>query len=265
MKIKNTRLLRQLTSSGLGEKEATVYTALFELGGGFPSSVAEYTGINRTTVYDILLSLSVKGLVNEIKRKNKQYYQPEKPAKLLKYLKNKVAIAEEELEKAESAIPDLEGIYQLSAGKPKVFYFEGIEGILSVYEDHITVDKPYEMKAWANAMQLENILPTQFFDRYRKTKQKKHITTRGIFADTPVNHGFLKRRYAGFRPEIVPKIRYTPANLFPFKAEITIYGEKRVSIINLDTQHYSGVIIEDATIHGLMSMIFEVCWNAGKD
>jgi hypothetical protein len=68
--------------------------------------------------------------------------------------------------------------------------------------------------------------------------------------------------YADLHKSITPKVRYMPANMFPYRAEITIYGTNRVSIVNLDKENFSGVIIEDETIHGLMSMIFELSWTA---
>src|ERR1035437_9501454 len=111
---------------GLSQKEALVYSTLIELGGAYPSKIAEGTKLNRSTVYKILLDLSVKGLVSEIKKKNKIYYQTEKPSKLLRYAKGQVTLANDHLETVQKLIPDLEGMYSLFSNKPKISYFEGI-------------------------------------------------------------------------------------------------------------------------------------------
>jgi len=71
MQIQNPDFLKKLEKSGLSDKEALVYLSLLELGGAFPSKIAEYSGLNRSTVYMVLLNLSVRGLVNEIEKKNK--------------------------------------------------------------------------------------------------------------------------------------------------------------------------------------------------
>lgn len=262
MKITNENLLKKLQKSGLSDKEALIYVTLLELGGAYPSKIAEYTGLNRSTVYMVLLQMSVKGLVNEIEKKNKQFYQVEKPNQLLKYIKNKVSIAEEELERAKGVFPEIEGLFSSINYKPKVTYFDGIEGVLSVYETHINVDKPYEMLAWANVREVESLLPKDFFKNYINIKKKKGISSRGIFPDTNPDKTFIDRSYAGFRDEIMPNIRFMPADKFPYEAEITVYGEKNVSIINLRKKKLTGVIIEDETIHGLMKMIFELSWKA---
>lgn len=250
---------------GLSSKEASVYSTLIRLGGAYPSKVAEDTKLNRSTVYKILLDLSVKGLVNEIKKKNKIYYQVEKPSKLLGYAKDQVAIANDHLDTVQKLIPDFEGIYSLFANKPKITYFEGIDGILSIYEDHIATTKKYEMVAFANASELENVFPKKFFENYRRTKEKIGITTRGIITDSEKNATFIERMYAEYKKEIIPKTKLIPASEFPFKGEITIYRDNRVSIVNLNKEHLTGLIIEDETIYNMMRMIFELSWKGAGD
>ncbi|MBI2474260.1 MAG: hypothetical protein HYV68_01025 [Candidatus Taylorbacteria bacterium] len=60
----------------------------------------------------------------------------------------------------------------------------------------------------------------------------------------------------------MPKFKYIPANAFPFKGELTIYGENKVSVVNLNREYLTGVIIEDRTIHNMMRMIFELSWQS---
>lgn len=208
--------------------------------------------------------MSVKGLVSEIEKKNKLFYQIDSPAKLIRYTKSKMTMIQEEIEQAQSMLPDLEGLLG-GRGKPRVTYFEGIDGILQIYESHIDISKPYEMLAWANATGLEELLPEKFFTHYRRTKESKNITTRGIIPDTESDKTFNDRKYENFKKEIVPEMRYIPATQFPYKAEVTIYGERSISIVNLSKEKLTGVIIEDETIHGLMKMIFELSWKGAKE
>ena len=250
---------------GLSSKEALIYSTLIKLGGAFPSKIATDTGLNRSTVYKILLDLSIKGLVNEIKKQNKIYYQIEEPTKLIRFAKERVTIANDHLETVQKLIPELEGIYSLLANKPKISYFEGIDGILSIYEDHIATTKKYEMVAFANATELENVFPEKFFENYRRTKEKIGITTRGIITDSEKNATFINRMYAGFKKEIIPITKIIPVSEFPFKSELTIYRDNKVSIVNLNKEHLTGLIIEDETIYNMMRMIFELSWKgAGK-
>ena len=72
MEIQNKDLLQKLNRSGFTDKESLVYVSLLELGGAYPSRIAQYCNLRRSTVYNILLSLSVRGIVNEIEKKNKR-------------------------------------------------------------------------------------------------------------------------------------------------------------------------------------------------
>lgn len=260
MQIKHENLLKKLEKSGLSDKEALVYTALLEMGGAYPSKIAEYTGLNRSTVYMVLAHLSIKGLVNEIEKKNKQFYQLENPTRLVRYTKSRMSMIQDEIENAQRILPDLEGLLSVT-DKPKITYYEGIEGVLAIYATHVNVSKPYEMLAWANVREVEELLPKNFFNEYIKTKKQKMITSRGIFPGTEVDKTFLERAYSDFKEDLLPNVRFISPEKFPYKSEITIYGEKKVSIINLGKEKLTGVIIEDETIHGLMKMIFELSWH----
>ncbi len=243
----NVALSQKLERIGLSSKEALIYGYLIENGGGYPSKIAEETKLNRSTVYAVLLDLSVKGLVNEIDKKNKLYYSVERPERLLRYAKSRITMANDQYERTEQLLPDLEGLYNMVANKARVRYFEGVDGILTVLEDHISVEKPYEMVAISNAKYLETFL------------------TRGIIPDTGEDRTFNERVYAGFKEKIIPEMRYVPADQFPFKGEVTIYGDNKVSIVNMSDENLTGLIIEDSMIHKMMRMIFELSWKGSKE
>ena len=257
------QLKSRLERTGLNDKEASVYSALLELGGAHPSKIAEETKLNRSTVYKILLDLSVKGLISEIQKKGKLFYQVENPEKLTRYLKDKVTIANDHLEKANKLIPEIEGLFSLFADKPKVSYFEGQESVMQIYADHLNVKKPYEMVAWANTTYLKDLLKLDFFLHYRKTKEKLGITTRGIVPDTAYDKNFVDNTYKniGLPEKYWPIMKYIPHTDFSFQGEITIYSDDKVSIVNLNKNHFTGTVIQDKTIHNMMRMIFELSWK----
>lgn len=262
MQIKNPQLLEKLEKAGLLNKEALVYVSTLELGGAFPSRIAEYSGLNRSTTYKILLDLSIRGVVNEISKRNKLFYHIEKPERLLRFAKDQVRLAQDRIEKAESVLPDIEGLYATLGNRPKVSYYEGAEGLLAIYTDHISFDQPYEMLAWANATELRNFLPPKFFDHYVKTKEKIGITTRGILPDTEENRNFTEARYVGIEKKIWPTMRFVKSESFPFASEITVYGTNKISIANFEQNKMIGTIIEDEAIHRIMATIFNLSWES---
>jgi len=257
------QIKNNLQKVGLTDKEAVVYSTLLELGGAYPSKIAEITKINRSTVYKILLDLSIKGLINEIEKSKKNFYQIENPRRITRYVKDKVNIINDQFENAQKLIPEIEGLYNLFADKPKVLYFEGQEDVMQIYSDHLNVTKPYEMVAWANTTYLKDLLKLKFFFHYRKTKEKLGITTRGIVPDTEYDQKFVNNTYKniGIAEKYWPFMKYIPHQDFSFQGEITVYGEDKVSIVNLNKNHFTGTIIQDKTIHNMMKMIFELSWK----
>lgn len=257
-------LLAKLRQAGLSDKTATVYGFLASVGGAFPSRIALETHLNRSTVYKILTDLSVKGLVNEIEKGKKLYYQVEKPQKFLRYAEQTVDRAKDAFEVANKIFPELEGLYSLTPNKPKIKFFEDRDGLRSIFEDHVSEKKPYEMLGFANANQLERFFKTDFIRKYVKQKERIGITTRGILPDTESDKTYNERMYAGIKKHIWLNLRYIPAKDFPFNGEITVYGTNKVSIINFEETHLVGIVIEDKAIHEMMTRIFELAWRGAE-
>ena len=262
MRIKNSSLLQRLEKAGFNSKEALVYVSLLELGGAYPSGIAEYCGLKRSTVYNILATLSIRGLTNEIKKRNKLFYQIERPEKVLKYTEGRIRIAEEESERMRSLLPDMESLFGSLGNHPKVTYFENKEGIIQILGDMTLGQSKYEMLSFSNTKELEKVFPEKIFHDFRRDKERIGITTRGIVPDTPEDRQYNNKFFNGYKKEVIPQVKYIPENLFPFRGEITIYGKNKVSILNLNKEHLVGTIIEDTAIHGMMRMIFELAWNS---
>lgn len=253
-------LSKQLRELGLSEKSALVYAYLLEQGSAVPSAIALATKLNRSTVYTVLNDLKIKGLVTEIERGKIQCYQVEDPAKLPGIIKQQIQSAEDRYEKAKALLPELQGLFSLTPNKPRVRFFEGINGVVSVYSEHIQVNKPYEMLSYSNVEQLIPQLPKSFVTRYIKEKARLRITTRAIFPDTEFSQRYNGKLYGDAPEAIRIRAKYIPPTSFPFQADVTIFGDK-VSIVNFSQNSAIGVIIEDKTIAGLMRMSFELAWK----
>ena len=260
----NPSLIKNLREAGLPEKGAIVYAAVLEAGVAFPSKIAETTKLNRSTVYKTLDTLRIHGLVTEIERNKKICYQIEDPSRLQGYAKKQIATAEERYEQAKKILPELQGLLSALPNKPKVRFFEGLEGVLTIYHEHLEQKEPYEMVAYSNVEEVMKLLPPKFVKEYVSTKTKAGITTRAILPETKFSHDYNKDVYDGVEKKFLVQSRFIPAESFPFNAEITMYGKKCVSIINFHENVPIGVIIEDPTIAGMMRMAFELAWKGAE-
>ena len=263
--MNNLKLHKKLTNIGLTDKQASVYSALFELGGAYPSKIAEVTKINRSTVYKILLELSVKGLVNEIEKKNKLFYQVEDPSKLIKFSKEQLKITEGQLEKAQDLVPELREMFSNLGDKPRVLFFEGPDTMYNLLNDMVNVDEKYEMVAFSNTGMFRDFMPTEFLKDFVKKKEKLGITTKAIVPDTLGSRDYSKIVFKDIDKKFWPVVKYVDPDKFMFEAEITMYGKNKVSIAKLSKENLIGIMIEDQTIHDMLKMIFEISWLSAKD
>lgn len=258
------KLASSLKETGLSEKSALIYACLLELGGAYPSEVAKETHLNRSTVYKLLTELSIKGLVNEIERGKKMYYQVENPKKLMRLAERRVGQAKDAVEQTESLLPQLMGYFAAHDNKPRTLYFEGADSVLSIYDDTIAGNAPYELLSIANIPNVLDFLDDKYYKKFRKRKVELGITVRGIL---PINEASLKEledAYTDVPPRFRPLVRYLPQSDFAFQGEIMIYGNNKVAVTNLDARHLSGVIIEDKGFHLMMRTVFELAWKGAK-
>lgn len=258
-------ITQKIKEIGLPEKAATIYAALLDLGAAYPSTIAEKTKLNRTTVYHILDDLAIKGLVTELTRGKKISYQIENPHKLIQYAKRQVKRSEERLEHAQKMLPELEGLFGGIVNKPRVRFFEGREGMLSVYEDRVAESKRYEMLSFNNVEILIPQLPKDFVKKYIKRKEELGVTTRAIFPDTKYGREYNKHTYKGINKKYLVQARFVPKEKFPYNGDLTVYGKNKVSVINFDKNMFAGVIIEDDTIANMMRMIFDLAWKGAEN
>lgn len=255
----NEKLIKKLEKSGLPNKEAVIYAHLLENGGSFPSKIAEATKINRSTTYKILDILVIKGLVGEVEKRKKLFYQAESPSRLLNVTQSNARMARNAHEYAEGLLPMLENIVDASQTKPKVTFYEGKDRVVDAYLSHVDVKKGYTMTAFVSVIDLRKFLPEEKFKFYIREKERLGITARGITSSEEYSFEFNKDMFTGITKKIWPEFRFVNKEIFPFPGEITMFADKKVSIVKF-TENPVAVIIEDKAIHDMMKAIFELAW-----
>lgn len=251
-KIVKSWLERDLLQFGLDKKRAAVYLSLLQTGKAPVKTVAKTAGVKRTTAYSILKSLEENGLVSRVIEGKKQIFVPENPSQMVAQLENKkIAL--------ESLLPELNLLYSALPAKPRVRFYEGLEGIKTIFEDTL-ISRPKEILDFTSIDDLINVFG-DYMKSYTKRRAALGIPLRGIATDTPLARKFNARYYTGANPVAIPNVRFIPANQFVFKTEINIYGNK-VAIMSLKEEELVGVIIESAVIADTHRSIWELAWLA---
>lgn len=242
-------ILESLISLGLKENEAKVYLATLKMGEASVSQVADSTDVQRTFIYDILEELQDKGLVSSLEIRGVKHFSALSSEKLKKY-------QEEKLDKFSAVLPELKALEKTVGDRPKVQFFEGVEGIKMALND--TLDQPpgSNIIGYATGVGVYEEIP-HFLNDYLKRRVKKKIRVQELAPDNEVN-----REHVSHDKEILRKTILLPEDKFPFTNEINIYGNK-VAIMSLQGEILA-VIIESESIAKTQRTIFELAWEGAK-
>jgi HTH-type transcriptional regulator, sugar sensing transcriptional regulator len=232
-----------LNQFGLSDKESDVYLSLLELGISGVNDIANKANIKRTTVYDILSSLTKFGLVSQTQKGKKRFFYAEEPERFNKLLQEKQSRFSE-------ILPILKSLHNTSGVKPKIRYYEGITGLKTVYNDCLNYNDV--ILAFASEKIFEK-LGKDFFDDYSKKKKLRGIASRTILASTKKTKEYLETSKKYLR-----EIKIIDPKKIPFTIEMNIYANK-ISFISFKEE--MAIIIESNEIANNMRLLFELAWK----
>ncbi|MFA7681482.1 MAG: helix-turn-helix domain-containing protein [Candidatus Peribacteraceae bacterium] len=243
-------LTHALSELGLSEEEAHVYLAVLELGGSYVSAIAKKAKIHRVVCYKILDDLTRKGLVSAFSKNKIKHYAVTSPEIIVQKQEEKLRIAQD-------LLPELESLTNTLAYKPKIEYYEGIEGIKNIFEDTLTAQA--EMLGYTNLAALPKVVSAEYLRDYAKRKIAKGIKTRMLSPHLPEALKYLRTYYPqNFDPHLVEILFVNPKE-YPFEYEINIYGDK-VAIISLNPNELLGMILESKVYANTQRAIFQLAW-----
>lgn len=238
-------LLDELIGIGLSENEAKTYLATLELGEATIVRIAQKSGVKRTTTYLSVDSLKEKGFLSMIKKKKKIFFYAEDP----RILQEKI---EERKKAIEKIVPQLLSITNLIDKKPKIIFYEGIEGVKNIYFDTLHYPEK-EILAWVSETALL-VLDIDFLNYYVSKRIKKKIWVRALAPET-----LEMKKYKNQDEKELRKTKFINAQKYPIKVEINLYGSNKIGIIAFEEK--IGLIIESQKIYDTLKSIFEMCWD----
>jgi sugar-specific transcriptional regulator TrmB len=247
-------MLEQLQKLGLNSKEASLYLVTLEMGEASPvSTLAKKAGINRTTAYDILENLVKRGLVIASEHKGFRTYRAQPPDKLITHLKEEAERYMRLSQEAQKILPELATHYHALSDRPRIYFYEGEEGLVRVYEETLTSTE--EIRAFANAQVNQDLLGW-YFPQYYKRRAEKGIPIRGLLMDNPVDRALHKIDKQHLRTS-----RIVPKSKLDFTPEVNFFDNK---IMIADWKEKLGIIIESREITKLFKQVFELAWEAAE-
>lgn len=249
-----------LNKIGLSTKEAKVYLTSLQIGSQPASIIANKAGLNRSTAYVVLNSLLKKGLVSQFIKADVKYFLAVSPEYLIQYIDRLKRDIESQKSEIESLLPEFKSLSIAVGIKPKVKFFEGLEGIKAVFEDTLTCKS--EIYCYTSIDALLGVLEDYIRD-YTKRKSLLHIPTKTIVPFTEKAKKYNEEFYEDRGSRSIPNHRFIPSDKYIFKNEINIYDDK-VAIMSLNPDELIAVVIQSQDIVDTQKAVFDLAWKGAK-
>jgi len=240
----------------LSKNEALVYLKLLRLGNASASQIIDATGLHRANVYDALDRLAIKGLVSNVIRKNKNFFEAAHPGKIIEILEDKKKVIDVDEENIKAVMPELELDFNMIKERQEVHYYKGKEGLKTLYDEIYKGIKPKTKMYAIGAMgTMRDIFKYSFKSKWLKMAEKKNVKFHILYYSTAKkipNLRFSKNLAIRFLPE---SVKLTPSTTYIF--------ENKFAIVSLDTM--IGVLIENKDIVSVYKSYFELMWSVSEE
>lgn len=237
---------RVLADVGLQDTEARFYLAALELGQASVRDVAAKADITRTNAYDVFARLLEQGLVTQVgdASSKSMMVAAEPPDRLGELL-------EARRRKLESLLPELRSLHNRASGKPRVRFYQGLEGIKQVLNETLTVhDK--RLCSILSMKDLFEVPGRAWMDELVRRRIDSGVFLRVI--RSPVKD--VPNVWPD-SPQDLREMRFAPLD-FVFTMTSYIYDNK-VAIIASRRENFA-MTIESEEFTAMQRNLFEVLW-----
>ncbi len=243
-----SKILYQLESIGLNEKQAKTYIALVELGETTAYKIAKRSGIKRPTTYVILEELRKMGLVLKVPYAKNQIFKAKEMAEFF-------AQQEEKILQARRVLPELLALAHKNTTTQTLLY-EGAIGIkdaLAYKRDHVANK---EMLSFYAKTSENTIRIPEYYFEHNDLLFRQHTTVRAIAPEDDSLRQFRKTDVRRNR-----KVKMFPTSIFSPRTSVDIADTFVRILLHKDKQ---ALVIENKDFADFMKQVFEIIWLKEK-
>lgn len=249
------KVLNQVKSAGLEEKQALVYLSALRTGGGTITDLARASGVERTGLYLYLDELVQLGLLKPSTTRKRTVYLPSPPEKLLDIIRDREKDIEQVMPILQSMVADV-------AGQSQVTYYQGKKSVINLYEDYLKIIKRMpagtELRAitrgFANMKAFPDYFPGLIERRARLPLVVRVIVPESERPPKKISEDAINiAKYAlhtPYRKYVVDK--YFPAST------VLIFGDY---VVMIDTENFFGSITKSQGLAKTWESVFEFMWD----
>jgi len=234
---------------GLDEKEAITYLCILKNGTISAHGIAKKTGLLRQTTYEILNRLEAKGLVSQIIKDKRTYFEAAKPDRFNQIL-------DEKKELIQNILPSLESFQLMAQITSQVKVFKGIKGIKTVMNEFLKART--ELKMIQSEDVANELLKEFYINNWGKKRIEKKVYMK-ILAEKQETEFELNTMLTNKKELRETKVNSTLKGnqlqivIFDSTVVLTAFREEPISIY-----------IEDEFFSNSFNIFFDNYWNTSK-
>lgn len=239
--MENKNLLATLKALGLSDHGAKTYLKMLEIEAGNIMDIAQKANLHRPSVYLALAELKNLGLITEIKKGKRIYFQAESPAKLeflTEKLKNNLG----------SGIEQLNELFKSKKHDVYVKFYEGKEGIRNIFSDIVNSLKKHDIFYRISSPKEIEKADTYLTDNYKKIRDEKQLERFVIASE----------EYISAKEKRMERSIKALGEEFAYDVTEIIYGNK-VAYIDYSTE--TALVIENTKVAEFQKHIFKALYK----
>lgn len=244
-----------LANCGLTIEQAKIYTYLLSSGLSPAKQISLKTSIGRALTYKVIDQLIQLNLVEKRTDIGKiDLFLPKHPRNIKERLENEKSKISHAFTDFSTIFSTLSSEFNALTGKPNIQFYEGIEGIQTVYSDILEINQNIQVISSPinlGRQEVLHLIKEQIEKQVAQNIRTKAITPHSDVQKiaTPIEED---EKYLISRKKI-------PTDKLNIPAQIIVYGDK-VAITNFKESMIT-VLIESKYIAETFKIMFEYIWN----
>jgi predicted transcriptional regulator len=256
-----------LAELGLSENETKVYIEAIKHKKIAPYALAKAIGIPRTTVYDIMLNLALKGLItvqqSQGMEKQQTWIMAKNPSTLRDMLfaqRKKLATVEVDLI---DILPLLKGEYAKHIDNTDFQFYPGIEGAKQVMNQTFVATGNEALRVYESLMPMDTLGKELINDDVDTGLAQKRTTNMSIKSLIVLNKwtkhalSYQYRRNADYVR--LHNFRYVDNPVLAIHLDISLLGDTVRAVCAQENEAW-GLIVKSAQLAKTLASVFDVLW-----
>jgi len=247
--MKNYKLIQVLKEIGLNDKEAAVYLAAIGLGPTTILRLAANSGIKRTSVYSIVESLKIKGLMNLEVMGFKTRYAAAPPAALKAVLSNRLTVLD-------NCMSEFAEVYNTRNEYSIIRQYEGLPAIRGLYEELLDTVKPKDDYLVLTDLAKWESLDPRFFINFIRRRASKQLGLRIL--SVPSKSALRRQTYHRERGE---HLRFLPKEM---NLNTNLIITPKYVVFHQLVPPMDAIMLNNRRVIQLQMQIFDIIWRQSE-